>query len=213
MDTDAHRLKKYSMKSVKHLRRNGYGVLAKAESVAGNFERHRGFADFTDKSIGLIGGPGFHFAVTGLWYAVSAENQDQLNRQRAFTMITALSITGLTTVGLKAIRNNDTPNGNCWAWPSGHTSSSFTVASVLDEFYGPRVGIPAYILASVVGWRMMDSGNHWGSDVVFGATLGWIVGHSVAGRHKQLEMAGFEVLPYAAGNGNPVIGICLAKQF
>lgn len=37
MDTDAHRLnKKYSVESVKHLRRSGYGVLAKAESVARN---------------------------------------------------------------------------------------------------------------------------------------------------------------------------------
>ena len=26
-------------------------------------------------------------------------------------------------------------------WPGGHTSSSFTVASVLDEFYGPKVDL------------------------------------------------------------------------
>jgi hypothetical protein len=33
-------------------------------------------------------------------------------------------------------------NGN-----SGHAASSFTVASMLDEYYGPNVGIPAYVLA------------------------------------------------------------------
>ena len=183
------------------------------EKLSGNFKRHRVLQGFTDESLNMLGCPGTHFAVTGLWYALSAENQDDLNKERAWTMMTALSITGLTTVGLKAIRDNESPNNRSWAWPSGHTSSSFTVASVLDEFYGPRVGVPAYILASLVGWRMMDSGDHWGSDVVFGATLGWVVGHTVAGKHKKLEVAGFTVLPYTASNSGPVMGVNLVKKF
>lgn len=142
------------------------------KNLAEHFDRHRTFDGFADESLNIIGSPGTHFAATGLWYIISAENCDDFNKQRAWTMMTALSITGLTTVGLKAIRDDETPNGKNWAWPSGHTASSFTVASVLDEFYGPRVGIPAYILASLVGWRMMDTDDHWGSDVVFGATLG-----------------------------------------
>ena len=128
-------------------------------------------------------------------------------------MTTALAITGLTTVGLKAIRDNETPNGREWAWPSGHTASSFTVASVLDEFYGPKVGIPAYVLASLVGYRMMDTGDHWASDVVFGATLGYVVGHTVAGKHNELEIAGFKVLPYTGNTKGTAIGISLVKQF
>ncbi len=183
------------------------------KNLAENFERHRAFQGFTDESLNIIGSPGTHFAVTGLWYAISAESGDEFNKQRAWTMMTSLSVTGLVIVGLKAVRDNDTPNGKSWAWPSGHTASSFTVASVLDEFYGPKVGIPAYVLASLVGYRMMDVGDHWGSDVVFGATLGWIVGHTIAGRHKKLEIAGFEVLPYTASNDGPVLGVNLMKRF
>ncbi|HUS73652.1 MAG TPA: phosphatase PAP2 family protein, partial [Sedimentisphaerales bacterium] len=108
---------------------------------------------------------------------------------------------------------NETPNGKRWAWPSGHTSSSFTVAAVLDEFYGPKVGIPAYAVASVVAYRMMDTGDHWASDVVFGATLGWVVGHTIAGKHKKLEIAGFTVLPYMGNGDGPTAGISLVKQF
>ncbi|MCJ7728364.1 MAG: phosphatase PAP2 family protein [Sedimentisphaerales bacterium] len=178
-----------------------------------NFERHRAFKGFTDESLNVIGSPATHFAVTGLWYALSAENKDEFNRNRAWTMMTALSVTGLTTLGLKAIRHNETPNGKDWAWPSGHTASSFTVASVLDEFYGPGVGIPAYVLASLVAYRMMDTGDHWGSDVIFGATLGWVVGHTIAGKHKQLEIAGFEALPYTCCGEHPAIGVILVKQF
>jgi len=183
------------------------------KNLAANFERHRAFEGFTDGSLNVIGCPGTHFAVTGLWYAFSADKEDELNAERAWTMMTALSVTGLATVGLKAIRDNETPNGKNWAWPSGHTSSSFTVASVLDEFYGPKVGIPAYALASLVAYRMMDTGDHWASDVVFGATLGWVVGHTVAGKHKNLEIAGFEVLPYTTSGSDETMGVYLVKRF
>lgn len=183
------------------------------KEIADHFERHPHLHNFRDESLYVIGHPVTHFAAASIWYALSAENQDELNRQRAWTMMTALAVTSLTTTGLKAIRDNDTPNGKRWAWPSGHTSHSFTVASVLDEYYGPKVGIPAYVLASLVGYRMMDTGDHWASDVVFGATLGWVVGHTVAGRHEKLEVAGFEVSPYLGNTGASTMGVSLVKQF
>jgi len=171
------------------------------------------FRGFWDEAFNIAGSPASHFPATGLWYAVAAQRQDEFNKQRAWTMMTALSVNGLVTIGLKAIRDNDCPNREGWAWPSGHTSSSFTVASVLDEFYGRRVGIPAYILAGLVGYRMVDTRDHWASDVVFGATLGCIVGHSVAGRHKDPELAGFKILPYSSYTGDSVIGVSLLRQF
>jgi membrane-associated phospholipid phosphatase len=183
------------------------------KDVAEHFEKHRSFRNFRDESLNVLGHPATHAGATTLWYVLSAENQDELNRERAWTMRTAITVTWLMTTGLKAIRNNQSPNGKDWAWPSGHTSSSFTVASVLDEFYGPKVGIPAYALASLVAYRMMDTGDHWASDIAFGATLGWVVGHTVAGRHKKLEVAGFKVVPYVGTTEEPAIGVGLLKQF
>ncbi|MHC4455681.1 MAG: phosphatase PAP2 family protein [Planctomycetota bacterium] len=183
------------------------------DNIQNHVRKHRAFNHGADETFDLMGNPGMHFAATGIWYALSAENDDVFNRERAWTMMTALAVNGMATVGLKAIRDNDTPNGKSWAWPSGHTSSSFTVAAVLDEFYGPKVGIPAYAVASIVAWRMVDSDDHWGSDVVFGATLGWVVGHSIAGKHKQLEVAGFKVLPYAGGVNDVAMGVSLVKRF
>ena len=185
------------------------------KNIAKNFERHSSFGSKgLDKFVDIAGNPGIHFAATGIWYAISHQKGDQLNKDRAWTMMTALSITGLTTMALKGIASNHTPNGKNFAWPSGHTSSSFTVAAVLHEFYGPEVGIPAYCGASVVAWRMMDSGDHWASDVLFGAVLGWVVGHTVAGKHKKLEVAGFKVEPFFGGLGDDGgTGICLSKRF
>ena len=181
--------------------------------VAEHLEQHRQLYNLKDEGLNFIGHPTTHFVATGLWYALSDNNQDEFNNRRAWTMMNALSLAWVTTAGLKVIRNNETPNGDDLAWPSGHTASSFTVASVLDEFYGPKVGIPAYAAASLVAYRMVDTGNHWTSDVVFGATLGWIVGHTVAGKHKSLELGGYKIMPQVVHNGEPVIGISLLKQF
>jgi membrane-associated phospholipid phosphatase len=181
--------------------------------VADYFDRHQKLRNFKDESLNVIGHPTTHFAAGALWYFISAQNHDDFNRERAWTMRNALTITWLATTGLKLIRNNETPNGKNFAWPSGHTSSSFTVASVLDEFYGPKVGIPAYAVASLVAYRMIDTDDHWASDVVFGATLGWVVGHTVAGKHKELEVAGFQLVPFIPITEEPAIGIGLIKKF
>ncbi len=182
-------------------------------NLAKHFERHRVFHGFADEGLNVIGHPWTQLGASVLWYTISKKDQNELNKERAKAMIAALSVTGVATMSLKAIRHNDAPNGKSWAWPSGHTASSFTVASMLDEFYGPRIGVPAYAIASVIGFRMLDSGDHWSGDVLFGATLGWVVGRTFAAKHKELEIAGFKVLPYTASNSSPVIGVNLVKQF
>jgi membrane-associated phospholipid phosphatase len=182
--------------------------------IAENFDLHRAIGRDMDEIVANLGGPGVHFAATGLWYAISVNNGDELNKQRSWTMMKALSVTGATTLALKLIVNNDTPNDKWLAWPSGHTASSFTVASVLDELYGPEVGFPAYLAAGFVGYRMMDSGDHWASDVLFGAVLGWIVGHHIGSEQKALELGGFEVVPYAnVGTGDQAVGLSFVKRF
>lgn len=181
-----------------------------------NFDDHHVFHDFTDESLNVIGHPWTQFGASALWYAVSKRDQDDFNTERAKAMIAALSVTGVATFGLKAIRDNEAPNGKDWAWPSGHAASSFTVASMLDEFYGPNIGVPAYALASLISYRMLDTGDHWASDIVFGAALGWVVGHTFGENQKQIEVAGFKVLPYTAcvpANNDTVVGVNLVKRF
>lgn len=183
------------------------------ESIAEHFAGDSDFADFWDETLSVVGSPAMHFPATAIWYAISAQNGDELGKERAWTMMTALSVNGAVTFGLKAIRHNGTPNGDGWSWPSGHASSSFTVASVLHEYYGLKVGVPAYILAAVVAYRMMDAGDHWGSDIVFGGTLGLVVGHTIGGKHKNLKVAGFRVLPYLSGEDEPAVGVGFARTF
>jgi len=172
---------------------------------------HQAFDNTTSDFFNYAGNPLTHLGATGLWYLVS-EN-DSTGRERATTMFSALAITDAAAFGLKLVVDNDRPNGDNFSFPSAHTASSFCVASVLDEYYGPQVGIPAYLGALMVGWRMMDSGDHWASDVLFGATLGYVVGHSVAANHKPLQFAGFRIEPMITAGLNSATGIAFVKRF
>lgn len=184
------------------------------DDIANNFSDHRMISQDADKITDLLGGPGIHFGYAGAWYLLSAHNGDTVGQEQSWTLFKALSVTGATTLGLKLLRDNDTPNGKYLGWPSGHTSSSFTVASVLNEIYGPEVGIPAFLGAGFVGYRMMDSGDHWASDVLFGAVLGTVVGTHFGKKHNALKSTGFEMVPYidVVGHG-PAAGFSLIKQF
>lgn len=184
-------------------------------TIAEYFEKHGFLHEWQDETLFILGDPTTQFAACNLWYFLSAYNQDRLNKDRAWIMSRALTISWLTTWGLKIARDNESINGKDLAWPSSTASSSFTMASVLDEFYGPKVGIPAYTLASLVSYRMLDTGDHWGTDILFGATLGWVVGHTVAKQNKDLTFAGYSIVPYTAQTQThePAMGIGLLKRF
>ncbi len=175
-----------------------------------NLERHRTFADFPDKAIETIGSPYLHAGVAGLWYLGSLYTADDENREKALTLLSALAITDAVVLGLKYTVDTERPNGDNHAFPSGHTASAFAAASVLDEFYGPTAGTLAYLTAGLVGWQRLDAGEHWASDVVFGAVLGWVVGHSV-GENRTFEVAGFDVVPMIEPSLGS--GIALVRRF
>jgi membrane-associated phospholipid phosphatase len=74
------------------------------------------------------------------------------------------------------------------AFPSGHATSAFSVASVFaSEYDNPWVGVLAYGLACLSGWQRLYDDKHWASDVWFGAALGTVVGRSVVYLHKKTD--------------------------
>lgn len=158
---------------------------------------HRQLGDM-DEPIQLLGHPGTHFAGAGVLWLTSALTKDLEAHEVAKTLGQALAVNGLTTLALKAATNTRAPDGDDYAWPSGHTSSSFTAAAVLNEYYGPLVGVPSFALAGLVGYQRLDSREHDFSDVVFGAVLGYVVGSSIARDNKAKfpELFGLEVIPF-----------------
>lgn len=65
------------------------------------------------------------------------------------------------------------------SFPSGHTSTAFSLATVTERHYGWKAGIPAYAIATFIGYSRIERNRHHLSDVIAGATLGVIVGRTV----------------------------------
>lgn len=136
---------------------------------------------------------------------------DEHTRKVSGSLMEALTLNGLLTFGLKVTAQDHGPNGEILAWPSGHTSSSVTLATVMNEYYGPWVGVPLYALSGFVMYERMETREHWASDLVFGAALGYVVGKTVAQRYKP-QIFGMDVVPYVNPE-NGSAGLTLMKRF
>ena len=103
-------------------------------------------------------------------------------RYRALTydwMHAFLINAGYTTL-LKEVARRERPNGeDNLSFPSGHASNAFALAVVAERHYGWKAGVPAYTLASLVAVSRLQRNKHYLSDVMAGATLGYIVGRTV----------------------------------
>ena len=94
------------------------------------------------------------------------------NQKAPLQFIKTMGGSFIVTHSLKRIINKERPNGGDYSFPSGHTSAAFTGAAFIEKRYGVKAGIPAYILASYVGWSRVYSKHHDYYDVVAGALLG-----------------------------------------
>lgn len=101
-------------------------------------------------------------------------------------VLESIAITQLITQSLKLTTLRTRPNkSDNHSFPSGHTSSTFALAGSLNGIYGWRVGIPAYLCASVVGAQRINQNAHYLSDVLVGALIGYLVSNGFSELHQK----------------------------
>jgi membrane-associated phospholipid phosphatase len=161
---------------------------------------HHTFSSGWRNTFDAVGNPGTHFAVAGAWYLLGQQTKNDKTYEVGKTLASALIINDLTVLLGQAATWDRAPNGEWGTFPSGHTSSSFCIASVMDQAYGHVVGVPLYGLATLVAMERVDDRNHYFSDVVMGAVIGTVIGHSVASG-RDPEFFGWKILPYADPSG------------
>lgn len=85
------------------------------------------------------------------------------------------------------------------SFPSGHTTASFAVASVIATQYRDSKWIPVtvYSVATLAGLSRIYDNKHWLSDVVAGAAIGTLVGNLVSHRSSNSKIS---AVPF--GNSN-----------
>lgn len=174
------------------------------------FKDHTLYSDTTRDLLGTLGSGYFLLGANTLWSLGALAGDDARSYEDSKTMLRSLTLTSLTTVLLKTNVEDRRPNGGAYDFPSGHASLSMAAASTLDELYGPQVGLPAYALSLLIGLQRMDTQAHDSESVLFGFSLGWVIGHSVGGRDLQLLGMDLEVI------ADPVagdVGLALVQRF
>jgi membrane-associated phospholipid phosphatase len=104
------------------------------------------------------------------------------SRFRAFTYdaTQAFIVNGAYTMALKSLTSRTRPDGsNTQSFPSGHTSTAFAWATVANAHYGWKVGAPSYLAATAIGLSRITTDKHHLSDVLAGATIGYVTGRTV----------------------------------
>ena len=88
----------------------------------------------------------------------------------------SVAIMTATVNGLKYTVSRPRPDGSRNnSFPSGHTATAFTTATLLHKEYGwrnPWFSIGGYTAAAVTGFSRIMNNKHWMTDVVAGAAIG-----------------------------------------
>jgi membrane-associated phospholipid phosphatase len=168
----------------------GAGIAYKKDDAFNNYAQTNGLMPNQMAKIGDLWGIGGELLLWGV--LATSENKNEKLRYAS----TAFVANGLLTYGLKFGVDRNRPNGkNKRSFPSGHTSNSFLTATIAQEIYGSKIGIPAYILASVTGLSRIHDNEHYLSDVIFGAVLGMAVGRGFGQIYKQSSSPIVGVIP------------------
>jgi len=149
-------------------------------------DARQSFPDFSTHADDYV----FLIPVAGLYAfnIFSSQNKHEIGRQTTLLLGSA-ALMGAMVWPLKSVSNIDRPdNSNDHSFPSGHTSSAFVVAGVIDqEFRGksPWISVGAYTIAGSTGVMRMLNNKHWLSDVFAGAGFGLLSVHTVYYVHER----------------------------
>ncbi len=135
----------------------------------------------------------------------------------------SLIASGLITPAIKLVAGRSRPRDNVGlydfkpfsnlnaSFPSGHTTESFALASVIAGHYEETwVSCAAYTVAGLVGVARTYHGAHFASDVLAGAIIGTLTGKSVVAYNRERRAGRVALLP-DVGPGR--IGVRLAGNF
>jgi hypothetical protein len=188
----------------------GGGAIATYNTVDDNVRRYygennseyphtppRGLRDFAD----VIGSPEYHIAVAAGLYFLSIPAQDEKFYDFSKTLVYVIGLNAATVGVLKGLVNDPSPNGKAFGFPSGHTSSTIAIASVVHQYYGILPASPVYAAGVLTGWGRLWDREHRFTDVWYGAVIGLVIGHTVA--HRRLgKFEGFDVMGYVEPSPN-----------
>jgi membrane-associated phospholipid phosphatase len=177
----------------------------------------------------ILGNAGFDLGIFAGLYGLGKITKEDKHKETALLGIESLACSGALSSLIKYSTGRKRPDseGDSWfgggnSFPSGHTTSAFATARILDHQYlyineedttfqkaFKYAGKAAvYGLASAVGYQRLNKNQHYLSDVVAGAIIGTLTSNMIINLNKKKD--GWKLKPEA---NNGLIGFSLVKNF
>ena len=132
-------------------------------------------------------GLGLELGSAALAYGIGCGKHRSNLRDTGFKALAAMGAAGASDLALKLAFDRQfpfTPNstGKFWgggrSFPSGHSATSFAFAAVIAHRYPKNKWVKwsAYVLATGVSLSRYPAKKHYPSDILIGATLGYVAG-------------------------------------
>lgn len=135
-----------------------------------------------------------------LTYGIGAIAKDTRLKNMSLATLQSFIFAEVASAGIKVLTCRERPDANSqqltansqsWLGPfatfestsfvSGHSTRAFALATTVAGFYPEKkwVGIVSYSLATMTSLGRVISKEHWTSDVIVGAALGYFIGRGV----------------------------------
>ena len=122
----------------------------------------------------------------------------------------SLALQVATCYTLKYTVSKERPDGSDnHSFPSNHTGFAFAGATFLQQRYGWKWGVPAYLVSAYVAWGRVYSKRHDVWDVLAGAAIG--VGSGLLFTTPYAKKHGLVVTPTVTSGGG--CGIYMSMKF
>lgn len=139
------------------------------------------------------------FGLMGAMYITGELFASRRLRKTTLLCFESALISGVLVLGLKGITGRSRPNADegrgtfkpfsgGTSFPSGHSQTAFSLASVLAEQSDSIVvDSLCYGTAALIAASRVHKGSHWASDVLIGSAIGYVVGKKICSLNRERE--------------------------
>ena len=176
-----------------------------------------------------LGNGRYVFPSLGLAYCYGRIFGDEKLERASLLGIESALVSSAVTGGIKYLAHKHRPlylaageddvpwsgpafDGEDLSFPSGHTTVSFAVATVMASEYRDHRIVPpvAYGLASLVAFSRVNDNAHWLSDVIVGAAIGHFTAEAIERVHGGNDNGRLSFAPVVDNRG---AGLALSVKF
>ena len=178
-------------------------------------------SEIVSKYTDVFGEEYFILPSVALTYAFGSVIDDCRLKNLSLAALQSFVYAEVASAGLKVLTCRIRPseaNSQTWlgpfksfestSFPSGHAMRSFALATTVAGFYPDKkwIGIVSYSLATMTSVGRVISKEHWTSDVIVGAALGYFIGRGVVKFNEKIgNISSVEIQPIATNYGLGVV--------